>query len=493
MADLLSEEVHTPKAHAYLSALKPSAENLRAVINDILDYTKIESGRLDLDARTFDLRECIEALCTGYVLQEKSKSVVFNYSIDPSLPRFVVGDIARLRQVMMNLINNALKFTEEGFVKFHASPGDDHRLLFEVYDTGCGIEAADQERLFSAFSQVDTSMARRHEGTGLGLAICKRLVHAMGGEIGVTSQVGLGSRFLFSGALPEAEGVEVYHHTEQQATLVSNHHILIVEDNPINQTVAKVMLEQLGQRVTIADNGRSALELLQEEYSAIDLVLMDMQMPILDGPETTLRWRAFEAANALTRLPIVAMTANVMPEHRERCFESGMDDMINKPFTREELYQLISRYVPTADVTMESVEQSGCSVSEQESAPSDSPTERDVLDVLDRKICAELQEAFDPAALNALLNAFLTRLEERLIRLRTCWLAGDNESLRKEAHSLKGAAASLGCAAIAKNAALLEKGAFHEGGEWIVGVLNRLEELQVTTQQALLDQGLLEV
>lgn len=115
------------------------------------------------------------------------------------------------------------------------------------------------------------------------------------------------------------------------------------------------------------------------------------------------------------------------------------------------------------------------------------------LDMLDRKICAELQEAFDPAALNALLNAFLTRLEERLIRLRACWLAGDNESLRKEAHSLKGAAASLGCAAIAKNAALLEKGAFHEGGEWIVGVLNRLEELQVTTQQALLAQGLLEV
>ena len=491
MADLLSEEVHTPRANAYLSALKRSAESLRAVINDILDYTKIESGRLDLDARPFDLRECIEALCTGYVLQEKSKPVVFNYSIDPSLPRFVVGDIARLRQVIMNLINNALKFTEEGFVKFHASPDPDagDRLLFEVYDTGCGIEDADKDRLFSAFSQVDASISRRHEGTGLGLAICKRLVHAMGGEIGVTSQVGLGSRFWFSVALPEAEGVEVYHHTEQQATLVSNHHILIVEDNPINQTVAKVMLEQLGQRVTIADNGRSALELLQEEYSAIDLVLMDMQMPILDGPETTLRWRAFEAANALTRLPIVAMTANVMPEHRERCFESGMDDMINKPFTREELYQLISRYVPTADLQLNA---------DAHSEPSASPREVSSgswmdLDMLDRKICAELQEAFDPAALNALLNAFLTRLEERLIRLRACWLAGDNESLRKEAHSLKGAAASLGCAAIAKNAALLEKGAIHEGGEWIVGVLNRLEELQVTTQQALLAQGLLEV
>ena len=490
MADLLSEEVHTPKAHAYLSALKRSAESLRAVINDILDYTKIESGRLDLDARPFDLRECIESLCTGYVLQEKSKPVVFNYSIDPSLPRFVVGDIARLRQVMMNLINNALKFTEEGFVKFHASPGDDHRLLFEVYDTGCGIEAADQERLFSAFSQVDTSIARRHEGTGLGLAICKRLVHAMDGEIGVTNQIGLGSRIWFTVALPETEGIEVYHRSEQQAALADNHHILIVEDNPINQTVAKVMLEQLGQRVTIADNGQAALAQLQEEYAAIDLVLMDMQMPILDGPDTTLRWRAFEAANALPRLPIVAMTANVMPEHRERCFDSGMDDMINKPFTREELYQLISRYVPSAELPKESVESGERSANEQGSVLQDAS---DVPEVLDRKICLELQEAFDPVSLNALLNAFLTRLEERLIRLRTCWLAGDAESLRKEAHSLKGAAASLGCAAIADQAALLEKSGEQEGGETVAGRLDTLEALKVTTQQALLEQGLLAI
>ena len=488
MADLLSDEVHTPKAHAYLSALKRSAESLRAVINDILDYTKIESGRLDLDARPFDLRECIESLCTGYVLQKKSKPVVFNYSIDPSLPRFVVGDIARLRQVMMNLINNALKFTEEGFVKFHASPGDDHRLLFEVYDTGCGIEAADQERLFSAFSQVDTSIARRHEGTGLGLAICKRLVHAMDGEIGVTSQVGLGSRFWFSVALPETEGVEVYHRSEQQAALADNHHILIVEDNPINQTVAKVMLEQLGQRVTIADNGQAALAQLQEEYAAIDLVLMDMQMPILDGPDTTLRWRAFEAANALPRLPIVAMTANVMPEHRERCFDSGMDDMINKPFTREELYQLISRYVPSAELPKESVESGERSASEQGSLLQDAA---DVPEVLDRKICAELQEAFDPTSLNALLSAFLTRLEERLIRLRACWLSGDSESLRKEAHSLKGAAASLGCAAIAEKAAMLEKSASHDNDTSVTGLLDALEALKLTTEQALLAQGLL--
>ncbi|MFP3421862.1 ATP-binding protein, partial [Bacillus sp. SIMBA_161] len=152
----------------------------------------------DLDSRPFDLRECIEALCTGYVLQENTKPVVFSYSIDASLPHYVVGDVARLRQVLMNLINNALKFTQEGFVKFRASVDVGGRLLFEVHDTGCGIAAEDQERLFLAFSQVDTSIARRHEGSGLGLAICQRLVQAMEGDIGVTSQVGLGSRFWFS-------------------------------------------------------------------------------------------------------------------------------------------------------------------------------------------------------------------------------------------------------------------------------------------------------
>lgn len=485
MADLLSEEVHTPKGQAYLSALKRSADSLRAVINDILDYTKIESGRLDLDAKPFDLRECIETLCTGYVLQENTKPVVFSYSIDTSLPRYVVGDVARLRQVMMNLINNALKFTEEGVVKFCASLDKDGRLLFQVQDTGCGIAEADKERLFLAFSQVDTSIARRHEGTGLGLVICKRLVHAMDGKIGVTSQVGLGSCFWFSVALAEAEHVDGYLHRGQQTLFADNHHILIVEDNPINQTVAKVMLEKLGQRVTIADNGQLALEHLQEASSAIDLVLMDMQMPVLDGPETTQRWRAFEAKNKLARLPIVAMTANVMPEHRERCYESGMDGMINKPFTRVELQSLINQYIATEpDSCMEKALQSGgCETLDADCYASHEGG------LLDEKVCDELKDMFDAAALRVLIDNFISRLETRITKLSDACMAKDHELLRKEAHSLKGAAASLGCASIAACAEKLEKPS-SDSENYLLSLINDLKSIKLKTIDALIDSGL---
>ncbi|WP_404473391.1 response regulator [Vreelandella venusta] len=485
MADLLSEEVHTAKGQAYLSALKRSADSLRAVINDILDYTKIESGRLDLDSKPFDLKECIEALCTGYVLQENIKPVIFSYAIDTSLPHYVVGDVARLRQVMMNLINNALKFTEEGFVKFRASLDGHGRLLFEIHDTGCGIAEADKARLFLAFSQVDTSIARRHEGTGLGLAICKRLVHAMGGEIGVTSQVGLGSCFWFSVPLAEAECVDGYLHREQHKLFADNRHILIVEDNPINQTVAKVMLEQLGQRVTIADNGQLALEHLQEASSTIDLVLMDMQMPILDGPETTLRWRAFEAENKLARLPIVAMTANVMPEHRERCYESGMDGMIHKPFTRVELQSLINQYIANEPYSrMEEALQSGCG----ETLDADLYVSHK-SGLLDEKVCDELKEMFDTAALRMLIDNFISRLDARITKLSDACITKDHELLRKEAHSLKGAAASLGCASIAACAEKLEKPS-SDNDRYLLSLINDLNNIKLKTIDALVDSGL---
>lgn len=345
MADLLSEEVKTSSAKTYLAALKRSAESLRAVINDILDYTKIESGRLDLDDQPFDLHQCIDELCESYTLREPKEKVTFSYSIDPALPRYVIGDIARLRQLMMNLINNAMKFTEEGFVKCHVKPLEKDSILVEVHDTGCGIAEADQAQLFSAFTQVDTSMARRHEGTGLGLAICKRLVEAMQGEIGVNSQQGLGSRFWFTVIMPVTEPLAAFQSGEKRRPLAAHQHILVVEDNPLNQTVARVMLERLGQQVTVAENGQEALDQLKAAHDIFDLVLMDMQMPKLDGTETTQRWRAYEAVHKLPRLPIVAMTANVMTEHRERCMQSGMDDMIHKPFTRDELYQVTCRYL----------------------------------------------------------------------------------------------------------------------------------------------------
>jgi len=484
MADLLSEEVKTTSAKTYLAALKRSAESLRAVINDILDYTKIESGRLDLDIQPFDLHQCIDQLCESYTLREPKAKVTFSYVIDPALPRYVLGDIARLRQVMMNLINNALKFTEEGFVKCQIKPLGDDNILMEVHDTGCGIAEADQAQLFSAFSQVDTSMARRHEGTGLGLAICKRLVDAMQGEIGVNSQQGLGSRFWFTVSLPETEPLAIYQSGEHPPAMPSHHHILVVEDNPLNQTVARVMLERLGQQVSVAENGQEALDQLTADHGRFDLVLMDMQMPKLDGTETTQRWRDYEAVHQLPKLPIVAMTANVMPEHRERCMQSGMDDMIHKPFTRDELHQVICRYL----LNDESVE----SVSIHATVPIKSPESlgdsAGAVQVLDKRLCEELQSTFEAKALDALLTTFLTRLGERIARLNAYWQSEDRQALCLEAHSLKGAASSLGCAAIAEQASQLEQAALEAPLSELMIYLERLVALEATTKLAL-EQG----
>ena len=481
MADLLSEEVKTTSAETYLAALKRSAESLRAVINDILDYTKIESGRLDLDIQPFDLHQCIDQLCESYTLRVPKTKVTFSYAIDPALPRYVRGDIARLRQVMMNLINNALKFTEEGFVKCQIKPLGDDKILMEVHDTGCGIAETDQAQLFSAFSQVDTSMARRHEGTGLGLAICKRLVGAMQGEIGVNSQQGLGSRFWFTVSLPETEPLAVYKSGEHQRAMTPHHHILVVEDNPLNQTVARVMLERLGQQVSVAENGQEALDQLKADHGRFDLVLMDMQMPKLDGTETTQRWRDYEAVHQLPKLPIVAMTANVMPEHRERCMQSGMDDMIHKPFTRDELHQVICRYL----LNDESVESVSIHATVSIKSPESLGGSAGAVQVLDKRLCEELQSTFEPKALDTLLTTFLTRLDERIARLNAYWQSEDRKALCQEAHSLKGAASSLGCAAIAEQASQLEQTALAAPMNELVIYVERLAVLQTSTRQAL--------
>lgn len=493
MADLLSEEVETLRAETYLAALKRSAESLRAVINDVLDYTKIESGRLDLDEQPFDLHQCIDELCESYTFRGPKAKVTFSYSIDPALPRYVIGDIARLRQLMMNLINNALKFTEEGFVKCHVKPLVNDNVLVEVHDTGCGIAKADQAQLFSAFTQVDTSMARRHEGTGLGLAICKRLVDAMRGEIGVNSQLGLGSRFWFTVNMAETEPLTVYHSGEKHPPLTAQQHILVVEDNPLNQTVAQVMLERLGQQVTVAENGQEALDQLTANQGRFDLVLMDMQMPKLDGTETTQRWRTFEVLHELPRLPIIAMTANVMTDHRERCMQSGMDDMIHKPFTRDELYQVIGRYLSPVELsTDENVERTTILAHHQTAGAHALLAEKgEAVQLLDECICEELKETFEPSALDALMTTFLTRFDDRYARLNAYLQCQDREALCQEAHSLKGAASSLGCVAIAEQASQLELRAPVASLSELAFHLERLVVLRVASQKALQQESML--
>ncbi|MCP1312846.1 ATP-binding protein [Halomonas sp. 707D7] len=479
MADLLREEVKSDAAQRYLKALEGSATTLRGTLNDILDHAKIESGRLELDARDFDLHRLLDELYAPYTLQRSAPRVAFSHERDDDLPRYVNGDAARLRQVLTNLIDNAFKFTREGSVRCSADVDEHGHVRWEVRDTGCGIAAPDQTRLFAPFSQVDSAIARRHQGTGLGLAICKRLVESMGGEIGVTSIDGVGSRFWLTLPLPEvrASGVEL--ERTGQPSLAAGCHVLVVEDNAVNQTVARGLLERLGLRASLVDDGEAALGYLKEHADEVDLVLMDVQMPVLDGLETTRRWRRFERQRQQGALPIVAMTANVMPEDRERCRQSGMDDVLHKPFTRHELHLVLCRYL---------VARSPACVPESPYVPPVAHSPQDSL--LEQTLCAELKETFDAQALDTLLTSFLRRLPERRARLSAHLAQCRRDAFAQEAHALKGAAASLGCTAIATWAAQAERDAPSASVAVLEEALARLDAMARETHTALTDAGL---
>ncbi|MDW5377661.1 ATP-binding protein [Halomonas sp. HP20-15] len=511
VADLLADEPLGERGRSLVGTLKESALGLQAVITDVLDYSKIEAGSLDLEHEPFALRSFFDQLCASYRLRGDAGTLQFDCHQDPRLPAWVRGDVNRLRQVLMNLLNNAFKFTDTGLVSLQAWVEDDGHIRFEVRDTGCGIEPAEQTRLFAPFTQVDSSISRRHSGTGLGLVICQRLVRAMGGEIGLDSHPGLGSLFWFSIPLPAESAMPDGVVSHDAPSLSQQRHVLIVEDNPINQTLACAMLERLGQRFRVADNGEDALVLLARER--FDLVLMDIQMPVLDGLETTRRWRALERGDG-GHLPVVAMTANVMAEDLARCREAGIDDVLLKPFTRADLEALLRRlFAPDAPsrapVPTERPEEAPAGrsgevlVGRSQAASADQGDASLVLaseasfaattrQLLDAAICEELREALPAEALANLLATYLGRLEQRLRRFGVLLESLDRSGLAREAHSLKGASASLGCVAIARAASDLEKLAPQESPHRLQSRVAELAGLAANTGQALLAAGLID-
>ena len=346
LTDIIQQEL-TPqsRAYRYLQTLRASADAVFTVVNDILDYSHIRAGKLSLVQRPFCLDEFLETLCRGYRIQAQKGPVAFHCDYPDDLGD-VRGDPDRLRQVLMNLINNAFKFTEQGHVALTVeaeSSVDQLELRFHVADTGCGISADDQATLFQAFSQVDTSLTRAHEGSGLGLVISQELIEEMGGKIHVDSEPGRGSRFEVHLRLPIAASstarVTTSDAAETPTAPTRIGRILLVEDNPVNQLVAREMLSNLGHRVVVVENGRQALE--QFETETFDLVVMDMQMPVMDGLEATRRLRTRGAT-----LPIIAMTANAMDEDEQRCLDAGMQTVVKKPVNATELGATIQRYLP---------------------------------------------------------------------------------------------------------------------------------------------------
>ncbi len=331
---------------------RSSAESLLTLINDILDFSKIEAGKLEFDHVDFEFHELIREVIDILDFKAKAKGIEMSYDADPSLRFPLAGDPGRIRQVVMNLLSNALKFTDEGSIVIRSRldwiAGDQASVIVTVADTGIGIPELSQHKLFSSFTQVDGSMKRQFEGTGLGLAISKKLVSMMDGEIGFESEVGKGSTFWFKilvdrGNEIPATSCAVLDEKLCERVDMSQRgklRLLLAEDNPVNQKVAVKLMEKLGYQVDCVVNGLEAVEAMKED--PYDIVLMDCQMPQMDGFQATERIREMEGDDR--RTPIIAITANAMKGDRERCLAAGMDDYISKPVNRQILDRLLARW-----------------------------------------------------------------------------------------------------------------------------------------------------
>jgi signal transduction histidine kinase/ActR/RegA family two-component response regulator len=349
--NLLAATPLNPEQQDYVEQIRSSGEALLTLINDILDFSKISAGKLALECRPLDLRKTLEQAVGLLAIQAAEKRLRLSLAIDPSTPPAILGDVVRLRQVLVNLLGNAVKFTERGEVSLAVSarPCEDgrHEIRFAVRDTGPGIPAEHQARMFDSFSQLDASINRKYGGTGLGLAISKSLAEQMGGAMGVESEIGSGSTFHFTiRALGvERDAAAPAHRAgiaEVQAADIPRMRMMVVDDNAVNRKLLSMTLERLGIRAALATNGAEALDNLSR--SSYDVILMDVQMPVMDGLETTRRIRRNYPPNSQPR--IVAMTAGAFPEDRAHCLEAGMDDYLSKPVNIEELVQTLRRVQP---------------------------------------------------------------------------------------------------------------------------------------------------
>jgi signal transduction histidine kinase/DNA-binding response OmpR family regulator len=491
---LLDESTIQNEDRRRLELIQSSGAALLTVVNDILDFSKIEAGELALDPVPFPLISIVDSTVSIVRGSAIRSGLAIEARIDQALPNFVVGDPGRLRQVLLNLLNNAVKFTPAGSVTVtvqregeslapDGSPGDVVR--FAVTDTGIGIAPAQQDRLFKRFSQVDGSISRRFGGTGLGLAISRHLVTLMGGEIGVESREGEGSTFWFRLILPrsaevaDANGVPagddtaaarrsppVVEAAAHAAPKVAPLRLLLVEDVPLNQELACAVLESQGYAVDVAGDGAEAITAVGTSVAAgraYDLVLMDVQMPLVDGLTATRRIRAL--APPACDIPIVAMTANVLPAQIEELREAGMDDHVGKPFRRADLFATISRWTAPGA---------------RRPARSEEPRRRAQIDsaILDAAVLGEMEVSFGSDRVSALLDLLANELSERFRPSET-----DRLQIAHDAHALVAAAGLLGFVGLSSLCREVEAAA-HAGGD-LMPLIRRLEVQRATALRAI--------
>ncbi|MHB2170122.1 ATP-binding protein [Alsobacter sp. R-9] len=437
MVDLLDDPDLAPQQRRRIESIRECSDALLALIDDILDYSKLESGSIDLDSVPFELSEAVDGAVRIVADRVREKGLSLVVGCDPVV---VTGDKARIRQVVVNLLANAVKFTDVGNVTVHAraasGPDGRPRLVVSVSDTGIGIPADAMGRLFQQFSQADASITRRFGGSGLGLAICQRIAGAMGGEIGVESTPGQGSTFTLD--VP-VEGITPGRAAQAAATQPApapapGARVLVVEDNVTNRHVAQALLERLGAVVDCACDGLEAVAMAGRK--PYDLILMDMQMPNLDGLGATRRIRELGIAD----VPIVALTANAFVSDRDNCLAAGMNDFVAKPVNRTKIEAVLARWVAGRSAT----------------PAADARPEGDTMitdGIFDRQQIEAMTDELGGEMMAVVVDSFWTDAARLVDTMTEALVADDRQALDRAVHALKGSAQTVGYRAIAEAAA----------------------------------------
>jgi signal transduction histidine kinase/ligand-binding sensor domain-containing protein/CheY-like chemotaxis protein/HPt (histidine-containing phosphotransfer) domain-containing protein len=501
MADLLSESGLTDRQRRYVGSFQSAGELLLSIINDILDFSKIEAGRIELEHTAFSLRDELRRVADLAAFRASGKGLGFSWTVADGVPDLVVGDPARLRQVLMNLLGNALKFTVSGEVRLRVelgadtarraapSPGEAFLARFTITDTGIGIPQKVLGDIFDRFTQADVSTSRQYGGTGLGLAICRKLVDLMGGTITVTSEEGRGSEFSFTAmfevadrtlvpesavpatpetAFPAGEAVSVDPPAARARSAAKRAAVLLAEDNEANRNVVRLFLADLPVEISVAENGLQAVE--EAGRRPFDLVFMDVEMPGMDGLDATRAIREMEARTGRPAAPIIALTAHAFQEHRQQCLEAGCTDFVTKPVGKARLVQVLDTYLPGWGFGQ------AATVRPPQPGPGEGPADMPLPQAPgDAGGQSGGHVVYIKERLKPIVPVFTRTAGQGLGEMRHRLSLGDMEGVRRGGHSLKGSAATMGFAALEIMGRDIEKAA-HDGDEKTVATL--LDDLE---------------